>query len=154
MDILWSDYAADELSVHTLYELLALRNQVFIVEQACAYQDLDGADLLAGTRHVAGRSGGRLVACARLLAPTARRPQVRIGRVTVDPTLRGAGAGRRLMETALLVCARHWPRQGRMLSAQAHLQAFYGSFGFRPVGEVYDEDGIAHIDMQAQSPSF
>ncbi|MGH3413283.1 MAG: GNAT family N-acetyltransferase [Marmoricola sp.] len=142
----WYDEPAEELSAGRLHELLALRNAVFVVEQACVYQDIDGRDLLAGTRHVWADGPDGMVAYARLLAPGAGGP-ARIGRVLVVPAGRGTGLGHDLVEHAVAGCRRAWPGTGIMLAAQAHLQDFYGRHGFVPRGEVYDEDGIDHVDM-------
>jgi ElaA protein len=129
--------------------VLALRSAVFVVEQECAYQDPDGLDLLDGTRHLIGMSGDDgIAAYARVLAPDANHPTPRIGRVIVSDRVRGQQLGRRLMERALACCEEHWPGQPVELGAQAHLTGFYGSLGFRAVGEPYDEDGIWHVWMR------
>lgn len=141
MELTWRDVPAADLSTRLLHDVLALRNRVFVVEQACAYQDVDGLDLGEGVRHVVALDGERLVACARVL------PGPRIGRVAVAPEARGLQLGRRLMERALAVCEERWPGAPVTVSAQAHLRGFYGSLGFEAVGEEYDEDGIPHVDM-------
>ncbi|MCW2850199.1 MAG: family N-acetyltransferase [Marmoricola sp.] len=146
-DVTWSEIAADELDAPTLYDVLALRSAVFVVEQDCAYQDVDGLDLVAGTRHLLGRQGG-IAAYARILAPDPQHPTPRIGRVIVTGAARGQQLGRRLMERALAVCAQQWPDEPVEIGAQAHLSGFYGSLGFRAVGEPYDEDGILHLRMR------
>lgn len=142
----WSDLAAGDLDVSTLYDVLALRSAVFVVEQQCPYQDPDGLDLLAGTRHLLGR-GLALTAYARILAPQREWPTPRIGRVIVAGRTRGRQLGRRLMERALACCEEHWPGQPIELGAQAHLTEFYRSLGFAPAGDPYEEDGIAHLWM-------
>ena len=144
----WTDLGVGDLDVRTLHDVLALRAEVFVVEQRCAYADVDGLDLADGTRHLVGRSGGAIAAYARLLAPDADHASPRIGRVIVAPDARGAQLGRVLMERALAACAEHWPGQAVELGGQAHLVGFYASLGFTPVGEVYDEDGIAHQWMR------
>jgi ElaA protein len=147
-DLTWHDLHHAELGVTDLYAVLALRNRVFVVEQACCYQDVDGLDLVDGTRHLLVKGdGGRLVAYARLLAPAGDGP-ARIGRVIVSDEARGRALGRRLMEAALGSCEEHWPGAGVQVSAQAHLHAFYASLGFAAVGDVYDDDGIPHLDMR------
>ncbi len=143
----WSDVAGERLDVTTLHEILRLRSAVFVVEQACAYQDVDGWDLLDGTRHLLGRADG-IAAYARVLAPDAEHPTPRIGRVIVAPEHRGRRLGRELMERALALCAEHWPGRPVELGAQAHLGDFYAGLGFSPVGEPYDEDGILHQWMR------
>lgn len=150
-DLDWTDLGVADLDVRTLHDVLALRAEVFVVEQECAYADVDGLDLADGTRHLVGRSGGAIAAYARLLAPDADYASPRIGRVIVAPDARGAQLGRVLMERALDACAEHWPGQAVELGGQAHLVGFYASLGFTPVGEVYDEDGIAHQWMRRAS---
>jgi ElaA protein len=152
MTVAWSDTASGFLDARTLYAVLALRSAVFVVEQECAYQDPDGLDLLDGTRHLIGMSGGDgIAAYARVLAPDANHPTPRIGRVIVSDRMRGQQLGRRLMERALVCCEEHWPGQPVELGGQAHLTGFYGSLGFRSVGEPYDEDGIRHVWMRREA---
>jgi ElaA protein len=146
----WSDLAVHELDVPLLHDVLALRAEVFVVEQACAYLDVDGADLQPGTRHLVGRVEEGLAAYARLLAPDEQHAAPRIGRVVVAPAHRGAQRGRELMTEALTACERHWPGQPVELGGQAHLVGFYRSLGFAPVGEEYVEDGIAHRWMRRE----
>lgn len=146
MDLSWHDLHHSELSARDLYDVLALRNRVFVVEQECAYQDIDGLDLVGDTRHLIGRMGD-IVGYARVLAPY-DDTAVRIGRVVVTEQVRGQQLGRRVMEKALASCGDHWPEAPVQVSAQAHLEEFYSSLGFVPITEVYDDDGIPHIDMR------
>ena len=134
--------AFDELTPATLYALLRLRVDVFVVEQRCAYPELDGRDTEAGTRHLWTNRDGVPVGYLRILA----EPDggARIGRVCVAPSERGSGLGRRLIAAAL-------DRLGGrpcVLDAQAHLTGFYGSLGFTATGPEYVEDGIAHVPMR------
>lgn len=150
MDLHWSCVRLDELSARELYALLRLRAEVFVVEQRCAYLDPDGLDLEAW--HLLGRdASGALQACARLLDDGEAAGPCRIGRVVTAPAARGAGLGRQLMQQALAHCQRLWPARPVLLGAQAHLQRFYAGLGFVPISDVYDEDGIPHIDMQRES---
>ena len=144
----WFDCHHSELSAQQLYSVLALRNHVFIVEQNCPYQDVDGQDLQAENRHIMGFLDGNLLAYARVLTPTLESAPVVIGRVIVSEEARGLKLGYRLMEHALESCENHWPQRAIYLSAQAHLEGFYGRLGFKAVGEVYLEDNIPHIGMQ------
>ncbi|WP_437615853.1 GNAT family N-acetyltransferase [Erwinia sp. V71] len=137
-----------DLSVAQLYTILALRNQVFVVEQQCVYQDIDGNDLSGDNRHILGLLDGKLLAYARVLTPENLQQPVRIGRVIISLEARGLSLGYRLMERAIASCEQHWPGVPIALSAQAHLQDFYFHLGFKPIGDVYFEDGIPHIDMQ------
>ncbi|WP_421355493.1 GNAT family N-acetyltransferase [Pseudocitrobacter faecalis] len=145
--IQWQDLHHSDLTVPQLYALLQLRCEVFVVEQACVYQDIDGEDLLGENRHILGWQGDRLVAYARLLKNEDDFSPVTIGRVIVSPGVRGEKMGYQLMEYALASCAQHWPEHALYLGAQAHLQNFYRHFGFIPVTEIYDEDGIPHVGM-------
>ncbi|MFC3191134.1 GNAT family N-acetyltransferase [Pseudocitrobacter faecalis] len=145
--IQWQDLHHSDLTVPQLYALLQLRCEVFVVEQACVYQDIDGEDLLGENRHILGWQGDRLVAYARLLKNEDDFSPVTIGRVIVSPAVRGEKLGYQLMEYALASCAQHWPEHALYLGAQAHLQNFYRHFGFIPVTEIYDEDGIPHVGM-------
>lgn len=134
------------LSARDVYELLSLRARVFVVEQRCAYLDPDGRDLDA--LHVIGRHEGRIVACARILAPGARFEDAHaIGRIVVAPEHRGRGIARALLREAIDAIERAHGPVPIALSAQSHLERMYASFGFVRVGDPYDEDGIAHVDM-------
>ena len=143
----WQDLHHAELTVPQLYAELKLRCAVFVVEQTCAYQDIDGDDLVGENRHLLGWRGDELVAYARILKSDDEYEPVVIGRVIVSPAVRGEKLGYQLMEQALASCRQHWPQKAIYLGAQAHLQKFYASFGFVPVTDVYDEDGIDHIGM-------
>ena len=148
MHISWLDLHQQALSVPQLYAVLALRCEVFVVEQQCAYLDVDGQDLRADNRHIMGFLDGKLLAYARVLTPSLDSAPVMIGRVIVSEEARGLKLGYRLMEKALESCDTHWPQRIIYLSAQAHLEGFYGRLGFKAVGEVYMEDNIPHIGMQ------
>ena len=154
-DVVWSEIEAGDLDARTLYDVLALRSEVFVVEQACAYQDVDGLDLVDGTVHVIGRVTGEarrsIAAYARILAPGEGRPTPRIGRVIVAQAARGRQLARPLMRRALACCEERWPGQAVELGAQQHLTGFYASLGFEAVSEPYDEDGIAHVWMRRDS---
>jgi ElaA protein len=131
----------DELTTSTLYALLRLRVDVFVVEQHCPYPELDGRDTEPGTRHLWTTRDGLPVGYLRTLV----EPDggARIGRVCVAGSERGTGLARRLMVAAL-------DRLGDKpvtLDAQAHLTGFYASFGFAPSGPGYVEDGIPHVPM-------
>ena len=148
MNIVWQDFHHSELTTAQLYQLLALRNAVFIIEQRCICQDIDGADLIGDNRHLLGWFDDRLLACARILSPEDRRQAVKIGRVLVSGEARGLSPGNRLRDQAVNLCEHHWPQHKIKLSAQAHLQDFYGRFGFKTVSGVYLEDNIPHVDME------
>jgi len=142
----WRCVRFGALGGRELHDLFELRQNVFVVEQACAYADIDGHDLEAW--HLSGRDPGqRLLAYARLLGPGTRFAEPSIGRVVTHPLARRCGLGRALMGRALLECERHYPGHPIRISAQTYLTAFYGELGFAPAGESYDEDGIPHQDM-------
>lgn len=141
----WCWARFDDLGVHALHDALALRCRVFILEQG-PYQDPDGADKHAW--HLLGRSSaGALQAVLRVVDPGARYVEPSIGRVVTAPEVRGSGVGHALVAQGLAQCQRVWPGQAVRISAQAHLQAFYGAHGFVADSPPYLEDGIAHIDM-------
>jgi len=139
----WQRFA--ELGVDGLYDALQLRCRVFILEQG-PYLDPDGIDRHAW--HLLGRDAqGALVATLRLVDPGVKYAEPSIGRVVTAPEVRGTGIGRALVEQGVAGCDRLWPGRGVRISAQAHLERFYNGFGFERVGDVYDEDGIAHVQM-------
>lgn len=139
----WSRFA--ELGVENLYDALALRCRVFIVEQV-AYQDPDGLD--RSSWHLLGRdAGGVLQSYLRVVDPGLKYDEPSIGRVVNAPEARGRGQGRALMKEGLLRCAVVWPGRAIRIGAQAHLARFYGSLGFEIVGEPYIEDEIPHLEM-------
>lgn len=144
----WHCLHHTELDTATLYELLALRTQVFVVEQQCPYLETDGQDLLGDTCHLLVRQDDALVGYLRLLDPQRMGGEVVIGRVVIAEAARGSGLGHRLMERALVECHKRWPGVPVYLSAQAHLQGYYGRYGFQAVTEVYLEDDIPHIGMR------
>ncbi len=140
----WHTFA--ELSGSEVYEILSLRQRVFIVEQRCAYNDADGADRFS--QHLCGRTpAGELAAYLRLIPPGGRYPIPALGRVTTAPEIRGKGIGRLLIEEGIRRSSSAFPGAPITLSAQAHLEGFYRSFGFLPEGMPHDEDGIMHIMM-------
>lgn len=136
-----------ELSAVEMHEILALRQNIFIVEQTCLYQDADEMDYHA--LHLTGRlvDSGRIITYLRLCPPGTRFAQVSIGRLLCDRENRGKGLAQHAMQMAIVKSEECYPRQGIKISAQYHLLDFYRRFGFRPEGDQYDEDGIPHIAM-------
>ncbi|ANG93570.1 GNAT family N-acetyltransferase [Enterobacteriaceae bacterium 155047] len=149
--IQWQDLHHSELSASALYALLKLRCEVFVVEQTCPYLDVDGDDLVGENRHLLGWRDNALVAYARILKSEDDFDPVVIGRVVISGKARGEKLGHQLMEQTLSSCKKHWPDKALYLGAQAHLQPFYAHFGFLPVTDVYDEDGIPHIGMAKEA---
>ena len=144
----WSRFA--ELGVDALYDALALRCRVFILEQG-PYQDPDGLD--RDSWHLLGRDGaGVLQAYLRAVDPGLKFDEPSIGRVITAPEVRGTGAGRALVAEGVRRTQAAWPGRGIRISAQAHLERFYGEFGFRAVGEPYAEDNIPHLEMLRSAP--
>lgn len=148
MTIEWICKHHSDLGKEQLYALLKLRSDVFVVEQKCAYPDLDGQDLDGDTHHLMGWENDQLVAYLRLLDPQSQGGDVVIGRVVTAPAGRGKGLGHAMMEQALKQAEKHWPQVPIYLSAQAHLQGYYGRYGFVVAGEEYLEDDIPHIGMR------
>ncbi|GAB3455796.1 GNAT family N-acetyltransferase [Actinophytocola sediminis] len=132
----------DELTVAELYALLKLRISVFVVEQRAPYPELDGRDLLADTEHLWYPPAGEPQAYLRLVPEPAGG--WRIGRVCTTPAVRGTGLGGRLMAEAMTRIG----DASAVLDAQTYAQDFYARYGFVPVSEPYDDDGIEHITMR------
>ena len=141
----WRVQCFDELDPATLYALLAARVDVFVVEQDCPYPELDGRD--ADALHLSAWQDGALAAYARLVPPGGRFVEPSIGRVLTTAGFRGTGLGRVLMQRAIDAVDAKWPGHAIRVSAQQHLERFYGSLGFVADSAVYDEDGIPHVDM-------
>lgn len=142
MQFTWKTFR--ELSVDEVYAILKLRFDVFILEQRCFYPELDGEDQTA--RHLMMQTEGRMAPLAYLRVRE-KDEALSIGRVVVHPDHRGRKLGEALMRRALDDLAVTDSGRLIMLQAQAHLLAFYGGFGFNSTSDIYDEDGIPHIDM-------
>lgn len=145
----WFNKTFAALSTEELYQIVQLRQQVFVVEQNCVYLDADGYDRAA--LHLFAVQQGCVVAYCRLLPPGLKYQEASIGRVCTALAKRGSGLGRELMQRALiLVSASYASESVRVdirISAQLYLQNFYSSLGFTAVSAPYDEDGIPHIEM-------
>lgn len=134
-----------ELELEELYEILQLRASIFVVEQNCAYQDLDDKDQHA--LHVMGKDQNKLLAYTRVFGPGAYFEDASIGRVVVGKNARGKGFGKVIMERSIKLIHDRFGPVKIMLSAQSYLQKFYREMGFSEIGEEYLEDGIPHIKM-------
>ncbi len=143
--ITWRSCAFDALTPAELYGVLALRSEVFVVEQACLFQDMDGADTAAW--HVLGVLNGSLVAYARCCGAGLKFPEASIGRVVTHSSVRGSGAGHVLMQRAIAFVEQTWGPQPIRIGAQSRLESFYTRHGFVKSGAPYIEDGIPHIEM-------
>jgi ElaA protein len=138
----------DELTPQELYAVIRLRNEVFVVEQHCVFQDADNKD--PHCYHLMLWQGNDLAAYARLVPPGLSFPHMSIGRVVSAPAYRSTGAGKQLMSKAIEACIRLFGQGPIQIGAQLYLKKFYESFGFVQSSDVYDEDGIDHIEMIRQ----
>lgn len=140
----------NELSLKELYMILQLRAEVFVVEQNCVYQDIDGKDEKA--LHILGMNdNGELLAYTRCFKPGDYFEQASIGRVIVKENYRKYGYGHKIMNASIEEIGNKYHTSSIKLSAQQYLTSFYESHGFRQTGEGYLEDGIPHIAMIRES---
>ena len=135
----------DQLRSDEVYEILQARNDVFVVEQACAYQDIDGKDMDA--YHVLLKNDNELLAYLRILKKGQSYEEVSIGRVLTTRAGRSKGLGRDLMKAAINFITQELKEDAIRISAQAYLESFYESLGFQRVSENYLEDDIEHLEM-------
>lgn len=143
----WSRFR--DLRPEDLYEVVRLRESVFIVEQNCAYPDADGRDPAAWhlLGWIEGDGARRLVAYARVFEPGIRYAEGSVGRVVTAAEVRRTGIGRTLLSEALTRLDGLAPGQPIRIAAQRYLEGFYSGFGFKTVSAPYEEDGIIHVDM-------
>ena len=144
-EVTWRFAPFDELTPRDVHDMFRLRIDVFVMEQNCPFQDVDGADIPSW--HLLGRKEGELLAYARLVPPGIKFKEPSIGRVISAQSVRGTGLGRTLMKEALERSGALWPGQPVRIGAQHRLERFYQSLGFASVSDVYIEDGIPHIEM-------
>ena len=136
----------DELTAHELYSILQLRNEVFVVEQNCVYQDADNKD--QASYHLTGWMNDRLIAYTRLLPRgIAYNDYVSIGRVVTSPSERGNGIGKELIQRSIEQLNNLFESVPIKIGAQIYLKKFYSEFGFQQTSDIYLEDGIEHIEM-------
>jgi ElaA protein len=141
----WRFARLDGLTAREVHDILQARAAVFVVEQACVFQDVDGAD--PESWHLFARAGDAIAAYCRLVPAGVKFREPSIGRVITTQAARGTGMGRELMGEALRRCSALWPGAAVRIGAQLYLERFYGEFGFARASEPYDEDGIPHIEM-------
>jgi ElaA protein len=141
----WRFAPFEKLSAREIHDLYQARAAVFVLEQNCPFQDLDGAD--PACFHLLGREAGPLLAYCRIVPPGVKFPEPSIGRVLTVEAARRTGAGRELMREAVARTLALWPGRTIRIGAQARLERFYQDFGFVKSSEPYDEDGIVHIEM-------
>ena len=145
MNLNWTYKSFDELSKLELYTILKLRSEVFIIEQHCNYQDVDGKDLKC--HHLMAWDGDNLVAYTRIVPPDVSFAEASIGRVLTSPRYRGIGAGVTLMQKSIEKVYETYGKQPIRIGAQLYLKKFYESFGFVKDSDEYLEDEIPHIEM-------
>lgn len=136
----------NELTPHELYLIMQLRNEVFVLEQNCIYQDADNKDLKA-YHYMGFDDQGQLMAYTRLLPQGVSYSEMSIGRVVTHADVRKSGAGKELMRRSIATCYELFGKADIKIGAQLYLLKFYNAFGFQQTGEVYLEDGIEHIEM-------
>ncbi|MFD2627240.1 GNAT family N-acetyltransferase [Oceanobacillus kapialis] len=141
----WQLKSFSELTNTELYKLLKARTEVFVVEQNCAYPELDDYD--QGSMHLYLEDEGELAALVRLIPSGLKYAEASIGRVMVVKEFRGKGYAREVMEKAINVIANDWKEAKIKIQAQEYLKMFYESLGFKQVSDPYLDDGILHIDM-------
>lgn len=145
MQLHWLLKRFDELTPYQLYAILQLRNEVFVVEQNCVFQDADDKD--QNSYHLMGFLDNKLVAYTRLVPAGVSYEQASIGRVVTSPSVRRSGAGKLLMQQSIDSLYTLFGKVPIKIGAQLYLQRFYESFGFERISDIYLEDGIEHIYM-------
>lgn len=148
MNITWLIKKFDDLTVQELYAILRLRSEVFVVEQNCVFQDMDNKD--QSSYHLMGWENNVLVAYTRLVSPGTAYQFSSIGRVVTSQAARGTGIGKRLMDKSIEELEKLFGKVPIKIGAQLYLKEFYNSFGFKQSSDIYDEDGIDHIEMIRQ----
>lgn len=137
-------HGIDEMSPSELYEVLKLRQDIFIVEQDCVYDDIDGLD--GASQHLLLKIDNELVAYSRIVPPKVKFDEISIGRILVRETFRGDGYGKKIIMESIKYIAKNSHKSIR-IEAQAHLLQFYKDLGFNVAGETYILDGIPHLQM-------
>jgi ElaA protein len=144
-DLRWQWCKLGELSAEQVYAVLAARVAIFVVEQNCPYQDLDGLDGVA--EHLIAWSGTDVAGYLRVLGPGTRFDDPSIGRIITTKPFRGSGLGREVVAKGIERIRQLYPGRPVRISAQRYLEKFYGEFGFVVASEPYLEDDIPHIEM-------
>lgn len=146
MQLQWIEKKFEDLTPYQLYAILQLRNEVFVVEQNCVFQDADDKD--QDSHHLMGFLNNKLAAYTRLVPTGVVYPEMSIGRVITAGTVRRMGAGKELMKQSIEYCYRLFGKGPIRIGAQLYLKSFYEAFGFHQISDVYLEDGIEHIYMR------
>ncbi|OQR89199.1 GNAT family acetyltransferase [Achlya hypogyna] len=152
MTVTWTCKPFAALSARGIYDILHARNAVFVYEQRCVWLEVDNLDKAPSCLHLVGTAsdGESIAGYARLLGPGTKgeaQTYPVISRVLTTASHRGTGLGRQVMLEAIAECGRQWPGQNILINAQAYLEPFYKSLGFVQISDLYDEDGIMHMDM-------
>jgi ElaA protein len=145
MQLNWIFKKFNDLTANELYSIMQLRNEVFVVDQNCIYQDADDID--QESWHFCGWDGSKLAAYTRIIPPGVSYPEASIGRVVTSPAYRKTWAGRKLMEESIRLCISKFNCTQIKIGAQVYLTRFYSSLGFIQCSDEYPEDGIPHIKM-------
>ncbi len=143
MELILSEF--HHLSLKQLHDLMLLRQQVFIIEQNCFYEDIDGADEKA--EHLLIYEENELAGYLRIFAPGIKYQEACIGRIVVKPGFRGTSIGKNLIERGIEHINNKYPGQNIRIEAQSALEKYYEAYGFKSEGEIYPLDGIDHIEM-------
>ena len=136
----------DDLDIHTLYGILKLRSEVFVVEQNCVYQDIDGVDIHSW--HIWQTDNDRVIACARVFEKDVESKTIQIGRVVVAVDYRREGRASDIMEKAIDIAIKEFGAKRLYLEAQTYAISFYKQFGFEVCSDEFLEDGIPHVKME------
>lgn len=134
----------ESIPADDLYAILKLRQDVFIIEQNCIYDDIDGLDSIS--THLLLKEDGKLIAYSRIVPADKKFDEISIGRIVVEPDSRGRGLGKQVISKSLELSSEKGHRSVR-IEAQAHLRTYYEELGFECAGEVYILDGIPHLQM-------
>lgn len=142
----WKFKHFNDLNLYEFHDILALRIKVFVVEQNCPYQELDGNDKKS-FHLLCTKEEGNIVGTLRILPPGVQYKEVAIGRIVLDPSIRGKNHGHQMMDEALTFINEEYGNTPVKISGQKHLEAFYESHEFKSTGKEYLEDGIPHVEM-------
>ncbi|MFT5860239.1 MAG: ElaA protein [Flavobacteriaceae bacterium] len=146
MNLNWQVKHFGDLTLNEFHDIIAIRIEAFVIEQNCTYQDLDGKDKKC--YHVICRDGkGAIVSTARIAPPGLIYDEIAIGRIVLTEALRGKGIGHELMKECIDFCKLEFGNTSIRISAQTHLEKYYGHHNFIPTGKQYLEDGIPHSEM-------
>ena len=145
MNLIWHYKEFDELSPRELYDIFHLRMMVFVVEQNCVYNEVDGKDVKCS--HLWCESDGRILAYCRIVPPDVSYQEPSIGRVVSHPEFRHLKLGHSLMKNAIQIIENHFETRSIKISAQSYLKKFYEQYGFTQTSEEYLEDNLPHMEM-------